>query len=134
MIYIVQNIVPILAATVAGLAFAALWYGLLGRTGAPTVKHYTPGLIITDFIAEFWFAAILAGALILAPAKANPWMMAVGTAVVIWIGFVVPALVVTLRHRGEDGRTLLLDLGHWLGVMVVQVVVLHLIGLTPPPA
>ncbi len=133
MIYIVQNFVPIAAATFAGLAFAALWYGLLGRTGAPTVKHYTPGLIVSDIVAEFWFAAILAGALILAPAKADPWIMAVGTAVVIWIGFIVPALVVTLRHRGEDGRTLLLDLGHWLGVMVVQAVVLHLIGLTPPP-
>lgn len=53
-------------------------------------------------------------------------------AVVIWIGFLVPVLVVTLRHRGEDGRTLALDCGHWLGVMVVQAVVLKLIGLVPP--
>lgn len=79
MIYIVQNLVPILAATFAGLAFAALWYGLLGRTGAKTLKHYTPGLIVSDFIAEFWFASILAGALILAPPKGGPWLMAIGT-------------------------------------------------------
>ena len=134
MIYIVQNIVPIIAATFAGLAFAGLWYGLLGRTGQPGVKHYTPGLIATDFIAEFWFASILAGALILAPPKGSPWLMAIGTAVVIWIGFIVPALVVTLRHRRENGRTLALDCGHWLGVMVVQAVVLHAIGLVAPPA
>ncbi|QXQ04806.1 DUF1761 domain-containing protein [Sphingosinicellaceae bacterium] len=134
MIYILQNFVPIAAATFAGLAFAALWYGLLGRSEAPTVRHYTTGLIVTDIIAEFWFASILAGALILAPDKANPWVMAIGSAVVIWIGFVVPVLVVTLRHRGEDGRTLALDVGHWLGVMVVQAVVLHAIGLTAPPA
>lgn len=133
MIYIVQNALPILAATIAGLAFAAVWYGFLGRTGEPGVRHYGPGLIVTDFIAEFWFASILAGALILAPAKADPWAMAIGTAVVIWIGFVVPALVVTLRHRGEGAWTVALDCGHWLGVMIVQAFVLKAIGLVAPP-
>ncbi len=134
MIYIVQNALPILAATLAGLAFAALWYSLLGRSGEPGVRHYSAGLIVTDLVAEFWFASILAGALILAPPKADPWMMAIGSAVVIWIGFVVPALVVTLRHRGEGVRTVAIDCGHWLGVMVVQAVVLHAIGLVPPSA
>ncbi len=132
MIYIVQNALPILAATLAGLAFAALYYGLLGRTGEPGLRHYSAGLIITDIVAKFWFAAILAGALILAPPKAAAWMMAIGTAVVIWIGFVVPALVMTLRHRGEGAKTVALDCGHWLGVMVVQAVVLHAIGLVGP--
>lgn len=132
MIYIVQNFIPILAATVAGLAFAALYYGLLGRTGEPGVRHYGPGLIASDVIAEFWFASILAGALILAPPKGGEWLMAIGTAVVIWIGFIVPVLVVTLRHRGEGAKTVALDCGHWLGVMVVQAVVLKLVGLVPP--
>ena len=134
MIYIVQNFGPIAAATFAGLAFAALWYAVLGRTGQPGVRHYSTGLIVADIVAEFWFAAILAGALILAPPKGSPWLMAVGTAVVIWIGFVVPVLVVTLRHRGEEARTLALDLGHWFGVIVVQAVTLQAIGLAAPPA
>ena len=134
MIYIVQNALPILAATLAGLAFAALYYSVLGRTGEPGVRHYSVGLIVGDIVAEFWFAAILAGALILAPPKADAWMMAIGSAVVIWIGFVVPALVVTLRHRGEEAKTVALDCGHWLGVMLVQAAVLHAIGLVPPPS
>ena len=123
MIYIVDNAVPILAATLAGLLVGMLFYGGAGRR---------PGLIATAFVAEAWFAAILAGALILAPAKANPWIMAVGTAVVIWIGFVVPALVVTLRQRQVGGAGVPRDIGHWLVVMVTQAVVLHAIGLRAP--
>jgi len=58
--------------------------------------------------------------------------MALGTAVVIWIGFVVPVLVVTLSYRGLPRRIVLLDGGHWLGLMLVQAVVLKLVGLTAP--
>ena len=108
MIYIVQNAVPILLATLAGLLVGALFHGRRG---------YSAGLIITAFVAEFWFTAILAGALILAPAKADPWVMAVGTAVVIWAGFVMPATVVM-----------------WLVTMSVQAAVLHAIGLAAPSA
>lgn len=133
MIYIVQNIVPILPATVAGLIFGALYDRLLGRAGAPMeAAAIRSGLVLTAFVAEAWFAAILAGALILAPAKAGNWTMALGTAVVIWIGFVMPVLVVTLRYHGLPRRVVLLDCGHWLGLMLVQAVVLKLVGLTAP--
>ena len=122
MIYIVDNAVPILLATLAGLAIGlGLYPGLRSVGGSLAV-----------FVAEFWFAAILAGALILAPPKANPWVMAIGTAVVIWIGFVVPALVVTLRARHVPAREMARDAGHWLAVMVVEAAVLHAVGLTAP--
>ncbi len=124
MIYIVDNATPILIATLAALAVGLAFY--------PSLRSVRGSL--TVFIAEFWFAAILAGALILAPTKANPWVMAIGTAVVIWAGFVLPALVVTLRGRGVGTGGTVRDAGHWLVVMVIEAVVLHAIGLTPPPA
>jgi hypothetical protein len=43
-------------------------------------------------LAEFWLASILAGALILAPSQAGVWVRALGSAVVILIGFVVAVL------------------------------------------
>ena len=122
MIYIVDNALPILLATLAGLAVGLAFYPSFRSVGGS----------LTAFVAEFWFAAILAGALILAPAKADPWVMAVGTAVVIWIGFVVPALVVTLRGRGVAASGVVRDAGHWLAVMVVEAVVLHGVGLAAP--
>ena len=128
MIYIVLNAVPILLATLAGLIAGVALHRIAGgpRPGAAT-------LVIT-FLAQSWFAAILAGALILAPPKAAAWVMAIGSAVVIWIGFVVPVTIVTLRQRGHSWRDILVDCGYWLGVMLVQALVLKSMGLVPPPA
>lgn len=128
MIYIVVNAVPILLAALAGVAFGALWLRLFGGGDLRPSR----GLLATAFVAEAWFAAILAGALILAPSKAGVWTMAIGSAVVIWIGFVVPVLVVTLCAGRVAARRVLLACAHWLGVMLVQVAVLQSIGLSKP--
>jgi hypothetical protein len=127
MIYIVLNAVPIALATLAGLVIGALYLRLAGisRRGA--------GLLLTTALAQGWFAAILAGALILAPAKAGDWTMAIGSAVVIWIGFVVPVSVVTLRARGYGWSVAVMDGLYWLAVMLVQALVLKSWGLVPPP-
>lgn len=126
MIYILQNIVPILVATIVGLALGTLTQRGIAGTGT------RPGMIATAFIGEFWLCAILAGALILAPPKADPWIMAIGSAVVIWIGFVVPATVVTLRYRSASAASIGGDCAHWLLVMVAQAVVLKAMGLVAP--
>ena len=128
MIYIITNAVAILLATCAGLGIG-LAYQVLPQArvrGSPAV------LFITAFIAEYWLAAILAGALILAPPQADPWVMAIASAVVIWIGFVVPVLVVTHVFRGLSASAIVLDCTHWLVVMVVQAAVLHGFGLVHP--
>lgn len=130
MIYILINLVPILLATLAGLVAGALVHRAAGGVtrGLPSAA-----------LASAWFASILAGALILAPADkappgAPPWLMPVMTAVVIWIGFVAPALVVTLRHRGLAWAAVGVESFYWLVVMLAQAVVLHAWGLVPPPA
>jgi hypothetical protein len=127
MIYIVLNALPILLATLAGLCISAAVYwprrGTAGRIA----------LAATAFIGEFWLCSILAGALILAPPKADAWTMALGSAFVIWLGFVAPALIVTQRARTQSWALVSADCAHWLGVMLVQALVLKSIGLIPPP-
>lgn len=127
MIYILLNAGAILAATLAGLVIGAVYLRLA------SLPRPTLGLMITALVAQGWFAAILAGALILAPAKAGDWTMAIGSAVVIWIGFVVPVSVVTLRARKHEWAPVVLDSLYWLVIMLVQAVVLKSIGLVPPP-
>jgi len=61
------------------------------------------------------------------------WTMTLGSAFVIWLGFVVPSIAVSFRFRALPGRAVLIDCGYLLGVMLVQAVVLRLIGLMPPP-
>jgi len=137
MIYILTNAYPILAATLAGLVFGVGYYFLVDRAA---VKSSSDGLAkltvsaVSAFIAEAWFASILAGALILAPPESGRWTMAIGSALVIWIGFIVPVLLVTHRTRALSARAALSDCGHWLGVIVIQALVLQTIGLQLPTA
>ncbi len=127
--YIANNLAPILAATLAGLLVGAA-YAAAARRGRPWGGGVV--LFLTAAAAEFWLACILAGALILAPTQAGAWTMALGSAVVIWIGFVVPVLSVTHRFRGLPLTALLADALHWLVVMTLQAAVLHVLGLVRP--
>lgn len=130
MIYIILNVVPIALATLAGLLVGLAWTKLPG--GAPE-RGIAPALGVLALVAEFWLASILAGALILAPPQAGEWTMAIGSAVVIWVGFVLPALLVTLRYRGLPARAIVADCAYWLVAMVLQAVILKAYGLVPPP-
>ncbi|MGB6318088.1 MAG: DUF1761 domain-containing protein [Litorimonas sp.] len=142
MIYIVQNIVPILAATVAAFLFGGVYYRIVrapwlraaglnadAAEARPGVLHYA-GI----FAAEFWMAAILAGAVILAPADqgAGPWTMALGSAFIIWIGFVLPALFVSYGVAGLSRRLFAFDALHWLLVMIGMAAVIRAVGVTGP--
>lgn len=124
MIYIVQNLVPILLATAAGLAVGALWF---------RPSRLSVGFTLTFVLAEFWLCAILAGALILAPPRGGVWTMSLGSAFVIWVGFVAPVIAATYRVRAIPARAAVTDSLHWLAVMLVQAIVLRLVGLVAPP-
>jgi len=128
MIYIVINGVAILSAALAGLLFGAMYYGVIDRSRIGGAAS-----LVIAFLAEAWLCAILAGALILAPPKGSVWTMTLGSAFVIWLGFVVPSIAASYRFRALPARAALVDCGYWLGVMLVQAVVLRLIGLVPPP-
>lgn len=126
MIYIWLNLPAILAATLLGLGIGALYHSVAGGKAGPVT-------VIVAAVGEFWLAAILAGALILAPDKASPWVMAIGSAVVIWAGFVLPLLAITQSYRGASVRVLVGDNAYWLLVMVAQAILMKAIGLVPPP-
>ena len=139
MTYILDNIVPILLATAAGFGFGALWYALLSRPWLRAVSlteeaaRAAPRWIYAAaFALEFWIACILAGAIILAPPEAGAWTMAIGSAVVIWVGFVLPTIAVGNLYARRPARLTAIDAGHWLGVFVVQVVVMQAWGLVAP--
>ncbi|MEO1656421.1 MAG: DUF1761 domain-containing protein [Pseudomonadota bacterium] len=141
MIYIVINVLPILAATAAAFVFGAVYYGVLGQPWMAAagltdqdVKNPSPWPFVIAFIAEFWVASIMAGALILAPPEAGAWTMAFGTAFILWIGFVLPVMLVNHRYEGRSLALTAINSGHWLGVFLVQVSVLQAIGLQPPAA
>lgn len=125
--YILLNLEPILAATIAGLALGLLWWWAL-----PGPRLGRARFVLTAVVAEFWLCCILAGALILAPAKAGRWTMALMSAIVIWIGFVAPAVLTTNAYREGPPAAGLTDAARWLIVMLAQAVVLNWMGLVKP--
>ncbi|WP_026046628.1 hypothetical protein [Sphingomonas sp. PAMC 26621] len=131
MIYILINLVPILVATGIGLLLGAAYRATVDRGVSPPVTIAT---LLIATLGLFWFASILAGALILAPPKAAPWIMAVGSAVVIWAGFVLPVVAITQSYRGARLGQITRDGLFWLVTMVFQAVAMKLVGLAPPPA
>jgi hypothetical protein len=122
-IYIALNAWPITIAALSAVGLGALWY----RKPVPTAT------LITIIAAHCWLGAILAGALILAPPKGGVWTMTLGSAFIIWFGFVLPALAASYRLRGVAWRTLAIDAGYWLAAMLLQATVMRVIGLVPPP-
>jgi len=121
MIYIVLNAVPIGIATLLALLLAQF-----------VDRPRTIGTWAVSLLAALWLGAILAGALILAPPKAPIWVMTIGSAVVIWAGFVAPTLATSLLLAGQRWGRVCNAALWWLVVMLVQAVVMRLIGLTPP--
>ena len=127
MIYILINLWPIAAAMLLGLVVGLVWL----RTSGILLPGWKT--LAGAALAEFWLAAILAGALILAPPGAGAWVMAMGSAVVIWIGFVVPVLWVSFMALDLGARRTVSAALHWLAVMLGQAVLMQTIGLVPPP-
>jgi hypothetical protein len=140
--YVLINLVPIAAATAAAFAFGAGWYRLFsapfmdasGLTKERIKSVKRPWLIfLVAVLAEFWIAAVMAGALILAPPEAGEWTMTFGTALILWSSFVMPTMIVNHRYQMLPWKLTLIDGGHWLGVFLLQVAVLQALGLEAPP-
>jgi hypothetical protein len=124
MIYVVINAVPITVAALCAVALGALWYR----------RAVTTATLLTIIAAHIWLGAILAGALILAPPKGGVWTMTMGSAIVIWAGFVAPTMIASYRMRMVGWRTTLNDISYWLAAMMLQAAVMRMIGLVAPPA
>jgi hypothetical protein len=126
-IYILLNVVPIALAMIAGLAIGLVWLRLSSML--------LPGwrTLAVAGLAQFWLASILAGALILAPDEAGAWIMALGSAFVIWVGFVMPTLMVTFVVYEVRTRSAWSAAIYWLVAMVTMAVIMQAWGLSAPP-
>lgn len=114
-------------------ALTGLLVGLVHFTMSRPAERPTLDFLLLTAIAEFWVATILAGALIVMPDGAlNVWMMTAIAVVLIWVGFIAPVLLVTLRFRGMPGPMAAADAVHWLVVLMVQAMVMQSVGLQAP--
>ena len=127
-----MNYLAVLVAAVAAFAFGAVWYGVLGKPwmaalgktkdqlGSPAVPMVFAGL------CQLVMAWLLAGVIgHLGEVEVAPALL---TAAFVWLGFVATTLTVNHRFQGQPWSLTVIDGGHWLGVMLVQALVIGLFG------
>ena len=129
----------IAAAAVAAWIFGAVWFGLLGRpwavglglmpadSAAPRANPPVFALILS-LVAEFVMAVILANLLEQIAGPQFGFLPALLGAFFVWLGFVAPAIATNYAYQKRPWPVYAVDLGHWLGVLLVQAAVLALMN------
>ena len=128
-------------AGIASFVFGGIWYSLLSKPWMAAAKldpaakkdGSQPALpLIITFVAQVFMAWMLAG-LLLHMAKAGlPATIKNGmiTALFIWAGFIMTTMIVNHRFQLRSWTLTLIDGGYWLGVMLIQGLILGAWGLT----
>lgn len=133
------NYLAVLFAGIASFLFGGIWYGLLSQRWLAAVGKSIEELkgpegqspvvpYLITFICQLVMAATLAGIIgHLGKNYVTPRNGAVSGALV-WLGFVATTLAVNHTYQGQKRVLTLIDAGHWLGVLVIQGVIIGWIG------
>jgi hypothetical protein len=129
------SFVPVFVAAVASFVFGGVWYSVFSRQWLEAVgmspermrqERGALGLYVLAFAALLVMASMLFGILVhLSQGGMSP-SIRVGmiSAAFLWLGFVIPTMVVNYAFHGAKRALSLIDGGHWLGVLLVQGAVL----------
>jgi hypothetical protein len=127
----------VVGAAVASWIFGALWYGLLGArwmAALGTTKSElmgpsgkpSPAPFVLSFVAELVMAWTLAGLVgHMGPVTVRSALI---TAFFAWVGFVITTMLVNNAYTQRQAALTVIDGGHWLGVLLVQALVIGSIG------
>lgn len=131
--------ISILAAAVAAWLFGAVWFGAFGRPWAiglglmsaeTSAARSAPPIfaLILSFLAEFVMAVMLDALLTHLGGPSFGLLPALIGAFFVWIGFVAPAIATNYAYQKRPWPVYAVDLGHWLGVLLVEAAVLALMN------
>lgn len=121
----------VLIAALAAFIFGAVWYTVLAKQWMAAVgfterPKQTPLPFVVAGISHLVMAYFLAG-IIGHLGDISPIKGAI-TAFFVWIGFVATSMCVNHRFQNQPWSLSLIDGGHWLGVLVIQGVVIGSFG------
>jgi hypothetical protein len=127
----------VVVAAVAAWVFGAVWYmtlakpwiaaqGWRSKDDMPKKSGMAAAApFIVSFIAELIMAWVLD--------QVNVWNGIVSAAFV-WLGFVATTVVVNYAYPGRPVALMLIDSGHWLGVLIIMGAVIGAFGGVIPSA
>jgi hypothetical protein len=125
------NYLPIFVAAVASFVFGGIWYSVFSKPWMDAVgmspervrtDRSSLGLYVLAFIAQLVMAWMLAGILVHLAQGGLATTLRTGliSAGFLWLGFVIPTMVVNYAFHGARQSLTLIDGGHWLGVLLIQ--------------
>lgn len=125
------NLLGVLLGAIAGFAFGAIYYTLLSKhwldavgKSEEDVKGRSAGPFITSFVSLLVMGSVLAWHFDQQGSEGMSSVGAVGSAVILWLGFVVTSMATNNAFQGSKVKLTVLDSAHWLGVLVVQALVI----------
>lgn len=133
-----MNLLAVVIAAVASFMFGWLWYGVLfseawriacGKTHEEVQgESLSPTPFIISFIGLVVMASVLAGVLRYVAGGAVTMETGLISGAFIWLGFVITTMAVNNAFRGSKPALTVIDGGHWLGVLVLQGLILGWMG------
>jgi hypothetical protein len=132
------NYIAIMVAGVASFAFGSVYYMTLAKRWMAALGKseeqikadggMKPAVFVVTAIAQFIMAWVLAGIIgHLGTGQVNPVNGLISGAFV-WFGFVLTTQLVNHGYQGATKSLTVIDCGHWLGVLLVQGLVIGLFG------
>ena len=131
-----MNYLAVLAAGVAGFVFGALyytalakpWMAALGKTEEEIKANMSPVPYVIAGIAQLLIAFMLACVIGHLGTDMTTVRNGLITAFFIWLGFILTTMAVNHAFQGAKRSLTLIDSGHWLGVLLIQGLVIGLFG------
>jgi hypothetical protein len=138
MVFAGLNYLAILAAAIGAFAFGSVYYGVLSKSWMAALGRtetemkggagLSPLPFIIAFVAELVMAWVLAGVLgHLGEGQVTPKNGAI-SALFLWFGFVLTTIAVNNGFARRKPQLTLIDSGHWLGVLVVEGLIIGALG------
>jgi len=130
------NYIAVVFAAVAGFAFGAVyyttlgtqWMTALGKTKEDIERQKSPLPFLIAAGAQLLIAFVLAGTI----GHLGDGMVTIRnsliTALFVWTGFVATTMAVNYAFQGARLRLALIDGAHWLGVLLIQGLIIGWIG------
>ncbi len=109
------------------ITFGARWMKALGKTKEQITSNKSPVPFIIAIVAQLVIAYILAG--LIGHLGDVTIQNGVISGLFVWVGFVITTMAVNYGFQGARPMLTVIDGLHWLGVLVLQGLIIGWVGL-----